>query len=178
MAHPHTNELRDDPDITSIERITLDELESPVVKQGANYWSALRGTRRFPSRKDLHPRDVASVLPHMVLIKVIDGGDDFEYRIVGEVQAQAYGHRLQGRRVSQIAAERPAYGHHVRGAYRNICESGEPIAVRGQIGSDFTYLKYTYCEHIALPLSNDDKNVDHILIFSTYVARAFADGKK
>ena len=178
MAHSQTHELREDPHITSIERITLDELESPVVKQGANYWSALRGTRRFPSRKDLHPRDVASVLPHMVLIKVIDGGDDFEYRIVGEVQAQAYGHRLQGRRVSQIAAERPAYGHHVRGAYRRICESGEPIAVRGQIGSDFSYLKYTYCEHIALPLSNDDKNVDHILIFSTYVARAFADGKK
>jgi len=177
MAHSQVNKYRDVSDITSIERVTLDELESPVVKQGARYWNALRGTKRFPSRNDLHPRDVASVLGNMVLIKVIDGGKDFEYRIVGEVQAKAFGYRLQGRRVSQIAVERPAYGCSLRGAYRNICEDGEPIAVRGHIGSDFAYLKFAYCEHIALPLGNDD-TVDHILIFSTYVARTFADGKK
>jgi hypothetical protein len=174
----HLDPRQEIEDITSLESIMLDDLESPIVKLGAEYWRALRGIRRYPSRKDLHPRDVASVLGNMVLVKVIDGGNDFEYRIVGEVQAQAYGYRLQGRRISQIAAERPAYGHSVRGAYRRICESGEPVAVRGYIGSDFAHLKFAYCEHIALPLGATDDAVDHILIFSTYVARASADGKK
>ena len=178
MAPSQINKYCDVADITSIERVTLDDLESPVVRHGASYWNDLRGTKRFPSRKDLHPRDIASVLPSMVLIKVIDGGKDFEYRIVGETQARAFGYRLQGRRVSQIAVEHPAYGYALGGAYRRICESGEPIAVRGHIGSDFAYLKFAYCEHIALPLSNDDENVDHILIFSTYVAREFSAGKR
>ena len=162
-------------DITSVHPVTLDDLENIVVRQGAEYWLSLRRGRRYPARKDLSPRDMQTLLRNLVLVKVIDGGKDFEYRIVGEAQAQAYGWRLQGRRVSHIAAERPAYGHHVLGSYRHVRDYGEPLAVRAQMGGDFPYLKFVYCEHAVLPLGNNDSAVDHLLIFSSYIPRDFSD---
>jgi hypothetical protein len=172
---PQVNAHQEIGDITSVHPIMLDELENPIVKQGVDYWLSLRRGRRYPARKDLSPHDMIALLRNVVLVKVIDGGKDFEYRIAGEAQEQAYGWRLQGRRVSQVAAEKPAYGHHVLGSYRHVRESGEPLTVRAQIGSNFPYLKFVYCEHVVLPLGDDDSAVDHLLIFSAYVPRDFSN---
>ncbi len=41
----------------------------------------------MPARSELSPRDVRAILHNIVLIRVIDGGRDYEYRIVGGVFA-------------------------------------------------------------------------------------------
>ena len=172
---PQIEARRNIEDITSVHPIALDELENPIVKQGIDYWLSLRRGRPYPARKDLSPRDMIALLRNVVLVKVIDNGEDFEYRIVGEAQDQAYGWRLQGRRISQIAAEWPAYGHHVLGSYRHVRENRVPLCVRARIGSDFPYLKFVYCEHAVLPLGDDDSAVDHLLIFSAYIPRELSN---
>jgi hypothetical protein len=45
------------------------------------------------------------------------------------------------------------------------------------MGADFPNAKYTYCESMFLPLGAGDDAVDHLMMFSTYVARTFVNGK-
>jgi len=47
------------------------------------YWSGKRGQRAMPCRADIDPGDVRALLPHILLIDVLEGGADFRYRLVG-----------------------------------------------------------------------------------------------
>ncbi|MBU6298124.1 MAG: PAS domain-containing protein [Alphaproteobacteria bacterium] len=178
MPNPTTVEPHEGSDATFFEPVTIDELESQVVKLAANYWNTLRGSRRYPARQDLRPRDIAPILRNMVLAKVIDGGADFEFRIAGDAQVQAYGVPFQGKRLSEVGPQNNAFSASVRGIYRHVVESAAPIAVRGRMGAGFPNVKFAYCESLFLPLGPSDDVVDHILVFSTYVERTFTENKK
>ena len=178
MANWNIPEPRESSDTTFFEPITIDELESPVVKLGADYWNRLRGSRRYPAREDLRPRDIASILRNMVLAKVIDGGADFEIRIAGDAQVQAFDVTFQGKRLSEVGKPHNAFNAAIRSIYRYVTESAAPIAVRGRVGAGFPNVKFSYCESLFLPLGPTDDVVDHVLLFSTYVARAFTDDQK
>jgi hypothetical protein len=162
------------PAKTFVETITLDQLDSSVVRLGANYWRSLRNGRKFPARENLSPRDLAGVLRNMVLVKVLDGGADFEYRIVGDAQVCAYSIPLQGRRFSEVAADAPRFGRVLRGLHTQICQTGEPFAIRGRVGRDVPQANFIYCESAFLPLGASDAAVDHVLVFSTYIVRNFS----
>jgi hypothetical protein len=162
------------PDQTAVHTVTLDELDSPVLKLAADYWRSLRKGRRFPARKDLHPRDMAGILRDIVLVRIIDGGADYEYRIVGDAQAQAYAVPLQGRRISEIAVTAPWFGHIATTVYEHVRRSGEPLILRGRIGREFPEAKFVYHETVFLPLGASDDAVDHLLIVATNVFGAFS----
>ncbi|MGC9952764.1 MAG: PAS domain-containing protein [Rhizomicrobium sp.] len=162
------------PDQTAVHVVTFDELESPIVKRAADYWLSLRNGRRFPAREDLHPRDMAGFLRDMALVKIIDGGADYEYRIIGDAQAQAYSVPLRGRRISEIAVTAPWFGQIAANTYEYVRRSGEPLAMRGGVGREFPEAKFVYNENVFLPLGASDDAVDHLLIVSTNVFDAFS----
>ena len=124
--------FQDIPDYTAVHAVALDELDSAVLKLAAEYWRSRLNGRRFPARGDLQPRDLAGILRDMVLVKIIEGGADYEYRIVGDAQAQAYTVPLQGRRISEISVAAPWFGHIAAFTYEYVRRSGEPVAMRGQ----------------------------------------------
>ena len=156
-------------DHIAVHAVTLDELDSGVLKLAAKYWRSLRDGRRFPARKDLHPRDMAGILRDVILVRIIDGGADYEYRIVGDAQAQAYTVPLQGRRISEIAVTAPWFGHIAAFTYEYVRRSGEPLAMRGRIGREFPEAKFVYHESVFLPLGANGDAVDHLLIVSTNI---------
>ena len=160
------------PNVTSFELITLDKLESPAVIAGNTYWQNLRGTRRFPARQDMHPRDFASLLRDMLLVQVIDSGADFKFRITGDAHVQAYAIPFQGRRLNEFVEMAPAFCFSLRSVFAHVAQTGSPAALRGRMGTDFPNANYAYCENIFLPLGVKD-TVDHILGFSTYLSRDF-----
>ncbi len=162
-------------DVTSMERITLDDLECPTIRAGVDYWRFLRGQRLFPAREDLRPRDIAGLLRSMSLIRVADG--DFQYRVVGDSIVQAYDITLQARWLSDIETEMPAFGSFVRPIFRHLVESRNAVAVRGRIGYYSPHLNFTHYENVLLPLGPDDDTVDHILVFSNYVMRMASGGR-
>ena len=166
------------PDKTSVEAITLDQLNDPAVRFGATYWRLLRKNRRFPTREELSPRDMAAVLRNMILVKVLDGGADFEYRIVGDAQVCAYGIPLQGRRLSEIAVEAPRFGRILQRLVTQVSREGAPLAIRGRVGRDVPEANFIYCESALLPLGASPDVVDHVLIFSAYIVRAFSSDRK
>ena len=89
--------------------LALDKLESPIVRQGLDYWLKLRGDRLYPSRSEMAPRELASLLRHVVLLRVVAGGADYEYRIVGDAHVISHGFNMQGMRVSDVDKFSPGY---------------------------------------------------------------------
>jgi len=174
MSQPAILGPHETPENTQARQIALDELENPAVRLGVGYWRSLRGARRYPARGDLRPRDMAGILGHMILVKVLEDGD-FEYRIVGDAQVQAYARPFQGKRVSEVVRDWPVFGRIVKGIYTTVAGSGEPFALRGAVGRDFPDAKFVYSEHAFLPLGA--QTVDHLMVVSHYAARPFANGE-
>jgi hypothetical protein len=149
--------------------LTLEEIEAATLRQIAEYWMRLKGERRFPARADVTPRALGKLLRHVMLIKVLE--NDYEYRIVGDVQVQAYGENYQGMRLSELARERPKFAEGLKIFYDGVRMGRSPFAYRGWIGRDMPDTRYSYHEIALFPLGATDAAVDHILIAGIYVPR-------
>ncbi|HEY8950158.1 MAG TPA: PAS domain-containing protein [Rhizomicrobium sp.] len=155
---------------TSVELVSPETLDSRPVRLAVHYWQNLRRLQRFPARDMIVPRDMAPFLRNIVLIRVIDGGRDYEYRIVGDACVQAFGSNFQGARLTEVEAVNPAYGLATRAAYEHVRTTGAPFALRGWI-SPSTPSLFSYHETALLPLGKQDA-VDYILAASSYTPRA------
>lgn len=146
----------------------IGDARSPFVKKGVDYWQSLCGQRRFPARSDLTLRGMAPFLPHVVIIGVIDGGADYDYRYVGEAEREAFKSYFKGIRLTQIEAHAPEFGAILRSAYQQVRSAGLPFIVRGR--SD---LEKSYRETAFLPLGAGEEAVDHLLIVGVQVPEPF-----
>ncbi|GEM_PF-846505 len=155
--------------------VAPEQATDPYVKMGVEYWCSVRGARRFPARADLTLRGMAAVLPYAVIVSVIDGGADYEFRYVGEQQRQAFHTSFKGMRVSQIEAAAPALGAILRGAYEQVRASGTPYVARGAVDHGVPGANPLFHESVFLPLSASDNAVDHLLIVGVQVPEPFWD---
>jgi hypothetical protein len=156
------------PDASSIEIVAAGALDSGPVSAGVQYWSALKGARPFPSRNELVPGKMAKFLRNIVLVRVIDDGADYEYRVVGDAHVQAQGFNFRHMRLKEIEAKRIDFA--TRATYEHVRTTGLSFAVRGWIGRRVPQSRFSYHETAFLPLGENGK-VDHLLIVSTYVPR-------
>jgi hypothetical protein len=165
------------PKFSTIEHPSLDELVTPPVRFGVDYWCKLRGTRRFPARGDLQFRALAGMLRTMSLLRVLDGGADFEHRFVGDAQVRAFNVVLQNRKFSEIAKEAPQLIAISRPHFLHVVESRSPLGLKGRTGLDADAVAFTEVEEVFLPFGDSDAAVDHIAVFSSYSLRlaSFAD---
>ena len=157
------------PQYSSGRILTVDQIESAAVREVAQYWARLKGERPFPARADLKPRDLKMLLRHVMLLKVLDG--DYEYRIVGDVQVQAYGENYQGMCLSELALTHPKFAEGMKIFFDGVRMGRSPFGYRGWIGRDMPETKYSYHEIGYFPLGATDDAVDHILIAGVYVPR-------
>ena len=151
--------------------ISLSDIDSPTLQLGITYWRDLCGDRKFPSRADVTPRGLGQLLRNTMLLRVIEGGKDFEYRIVGDAYAVAHGFSFQGLRLTQIREISAEYTDMVRPVYDFVVRDAEPVAVRGWVARGGLKTESIYAECVYLPLGPNEKTVDHILAFSVYVPR-------
>jgi hypothetical protein len=150
---------------TSFEVSDIDRIRSAIVRKGVDYWLALRGARAFPTREDIRPRDIAPILTNMVIAKVVDGGLDFELRIVGDEVSRAHCTPLINRRLSEIQAELPRTVDHWIATYRRVMETRMPSVIFVDVGYEAPEVNYTYAEIACLPLGPSDDVVDHLVTF-------------
>jgi hypothetical protein len=145
--------------------ITLDTVQSPVVRDARDTWMRLRGERRMPSRADMTPRAMRGFLKYLSLLEVLDGGRDFRFRISGDVVNIQQGMTLQGLTTSDWDAKLPGFGTHMRRVYHRVFRRGEPVAYSG------LYLRaadqHTFShESFMAPLGDDGETVDHLIVVS------------
>jgi len=155
----------------SSHRIALAEIDSTILLQGAAYWRGLCRERKFPARAEVTPRGLAGLLRYTTLLRVIDGGKDYEYRIVGDAYVMAHGVSFQGKRWSDTDKLSPGYHAMIKSTYDRVVHKGEPVAMRGWIERGGKSSGLVYSEYVFLPLGEDDRTVDHILVFAVYVPR-------
>lgn len=151
--------------------VPLDQIESPVVRRGLDYWLKVRGSRSYPARENIVPRDLAGLLRHVVLLRLIDGGADYEFRIVGDAHVISHGFNMQGLKVSDVDIYSPGYGPVLKSLYDRVVRRREAYAFRGWLERGDQKQKYIYSESVFMPLGPDGRTIDHILNFSVYVPR-------
>ena len=158
----------------SIERpggpISIDLVESETVRSGVAYWRRISAGRKYPDRNDINPRDIRGLLRNVILLRVIDSGRDYEYRIVGDAHVIAHGFSMHGKNLSQMDDHAPGYSTVVKELYDYPVRRGAPLALRGWLSMGEHGSEFLYSESVFLPVGPNDKTVDHVLNFSVYVA--------
>jgi hypothetical protein len=149
--------------------IGIDLVESEIVRAGVAYWRRLRSTRKFPDRNDMTPRDIRGLLRNVVLLRVIDDGRDYEFRIVGDAHVIAHGFSMQGKNLSQMDDHAPGYGAVLKELYDYPVRRGTPLALRGWLSMGEDGAEFVFSESVFLPLGPNDETIDHVLNFSVYV---------
>ncbi len=152
------------PGGSSFEMRDIADVDDPLLLRGITYWNALRGTRKFPAREQIEPRAIAPLLSRTVIIKVVEGGTDFEYIIVGDEVERAYKAKLIHRRVSEVARELPNTVGFWNDRYRDVCRTHKPVFVRMVAGHDGE-ANFSEGQVVLLPLGVSDEQVDHMITF-------------
>lgn len=122
----------------------------------------------MPRREDMTPRDFAGLLRNAALLKVVDNGQDFEFRIVGDAHIEAHGIDVLGKRLPALDAFSPGYGEALRAVCTRVRDHARPSALRGWFGPRKDPHGSLQHESVFLPFGNGPMT-DHILIVSVYM---------
>lgn len=147
---------------------SIDDAESSVIRDGIAYWHTLRGGRRFPDRAQVTLRGLGRLARYAILVRVIDGGNDYEYRFVGNVPVSAIGVDFQGKRMSA-----PEVGAVMRANYRQklfdqVVRTGQAWVFKSRLIDDLGLKLPVRSETVYLPLGQDEGAVDHLLGFTVF----------
>lgn len=143
--------------------IALEALENPLVLKGLAAWKSARGARRMPAKADLTPRAMIEFLKHTALLRVLDGGEEFVFRVVGDQIALQQGAPVAGKTMAEIDTMLPGHGTVLKRIYQGVMTAGVPLAFRGW------YLRpadrHPFChEVVILPVADDGETIDHLFV--------------
>lgn len=158
-----------DADSRRCRYVPLSAIDSPILVKALDLWNGLKAKGLRPARTDVTPRLLKPILRNTSLVKVMDGGADYEYRIVGDAFVQAHGRSFQGLRWSETSELSPGFHKFIKPVYDRVVRDGEPLAMRGWIERGGVRESHIYCEYLYLPLG--EPAVDHILIAAVYLRR-------
>jgi hypothetical protein len=131
-----------------------------------DYWQRTRGGRTMPGRMDIAPTDMKAHLPHILLVDVINDGEDFRYRLVGSQLQRYFDGNPTGKLMSETLA---VFGadtvRDTLDAYRLAVVRGTPVRIRGTGAIYRQDLKYF--DALLTPLSDDATRVN--MIFGTFL---------
>jgi hypothetical protein len=146
-------------------KIAVEELGSAHLHDALALWRRKRGPNRYPRREDIAPSDMKSFLRYVTLLRALDGGCDFEFRIAGDGMIVAYGgNNPIGKRLSEFSRE---FVDASMAALRSVLRHREPLAVKGTM--EKSEVESLLQETLFLPLGVDETAVDHVLVVSCFV---------
>jgi len=140
-------------------------LFAPDVRAFHRYWDSKRRGRAMPSRADIDPAEIVAFLPGIMLIDVIADARRFVYRLVGTREAAMRGRDPTGKSVSE--------GFYGASAEASMASYQDVVARRALRleRRQFTTPdgRYGREQVILLPLSDDDAEVNMILVYTHHM---------
>lgn len=137
-------------------------LENPTLAFLRDYWEKKRGGRRMPSRADIRPSELREHLAWVIMADVLNGGDDFRYRLIGTLVTEYFLTEATGKTVRESFEKLgPAVSHAVLAVMRTTTKERAPIHAFGD--ADAFATGYEAFDAIFLPLSDDGENANVIL---------------
>ena len=129
-----------------------------------DYWDGLRGLRSFPARTDVDPLDIPFILGSALLVDVLPTPRSFRIRLHGTDLANRMGKELTGRMLTDHPDE--AFRERAADSFTIVATTGRPFHSQRDriIGSQV----HRY-ETLMLPLSDDGRRVDTLLIGLIYL---------
>jgi hypothetical protein len=152
----------DDSPSTSI---SPGDLQQTYTRDAYAAWLAARGDRHMPSRADMSPRVMRKFLNYVALVEVLNGGEDFRFRVVGDGIATQQKLPLAGKTMADVDRMVPGFGGFLKGIYTRTLKHRDERAYRGTYMRTADRHPFNY-ETLVLPLSDDGETVDHILVIS------------
>lgn len=123
------------------------------------YWQAIGVDKRWPSRDDLDPADIPSLLGNVHLVDVQHDPLRFRYRLTGTNITWRLG--LDGRGKGPEEIPDPMIRHRAIETFSRVALSGRPRASQFDRAIDGVMVR---CDCLTLPLSSDQHRVDMLLI--------------
>jgi len=111
------------------------------------------------------------LLRYTKLVRVIDGGRDYECRTAGDAYVMAHGFSFRGKYLSEVKDLVPIYAATVKAIYDRVLATAAPVAIRGWVARGNHKGEHIYTEGAYLPLGPDEKTIDHVLVFAVFVPR-------
>lgn len=136
------------------------KVEHEQLESLYRHWLDRRENGSLPSRDSFDVMDLQPWMGHLILIAVIDGGEDFLYRLHGTTLVGIVGKDLTGRLVSGFRDERRRIG--LTRKYRQVVRSGEPLFIT--CDHNPVELNFKSIRKLILPLSDNGRDVDMLLV--------------
>lgn len=137
--------------------------ESAMIKNAIladlfGFWSAKRSNLgRTPARRDISPAEIKALLPHIAIADVIDGGEDFRFRICGTAITEEAGVELTGKNWLSF----PNTDTMIERS-RDLVRTGTPYYATN-IRAVWAPKDFQHYSVLALPLSKDGDTIDMVL---------------
>ena len=131
-----------------------------------HYWENRRGANAMPRRQDIAPSDMRAHLRHVLLADVIDGGQDFRYRLVGSELQRYFAGNPTGRLMSDaLAPFGPETVSRTIATYRSVVQRRKPLRIRGS-GVLYNQEAKTF-DALLAPLAGDGDTAN--MVFGTFL---------
>ena len=128
------------------------------------YWLEKKGTKHVPSRSDLDPIDIPSLLPNIFLFDVMWDPLDYRMRLVGTRLVQVMERDCTGMHFDEIYQGERALK--VREDYDRVAMKFEPVY--SEIRAGWMNRNYLTYYRLMLPLSDDGLRVNMMLGLTTF----------
>jgi hypothetical protein len=139
------------------------EISKPRLQKFYSYWLARKGSRRFPSRRDIDPLEFGYLLPDMMLVDVLRVPMRFRVRVHGTEMVRRAHYDLTGKLLDDLPTT--DYRNYVIERCRQLVETGEPTLVHYNRMLDGRHHRH---EAIWLPLSEDGVSVTQLICGLVY----------
>ena len=138
---------------------SADSLDSARLVAVHDAWKRLAMGRLAPKREEITPALLKSALPWIWMIDVVDGGQDFRFRIAGDRVVQFLGRRYAGLLLSEFL-DQPFF-QRMRAILEQSVKHKRPLAA-GPMRSNMEGKEFLELEVVVLPLSEDGLHVTTI----------------
>ncbi len=119
----------------------------------------------MPSRADLDPAEIRTILPCVFLLDVTQDPLDFRYRLIGTKMASHLNRDLTGSWMSELPHQRPP--SRIWSACAKVVETRAPLS------SDTPYVgklhEFRKTEDLILPLSADGETVNMLFVTADFL---------
>ena len=136
----------------------MPKMADPLIKRLYLYWRGKSGERAMPSRADIDPVDMRSMLGYLMLIDVLPGPHRFRVRLQGTELLWWIGRELTG--LSLDSLPRNELVTFAERCLSDVVATGAPYHWIGRHDLDGVLRRY---EALILPLASDGSRVDMLL---------------
>jgi len=136
------------------------KIASDVLRRLFEYWLTKKADRAAPTRADISPRELKFALPWFWMWDVVDGGEDFGFRLAGERIKTFMGDLAKAQRLSDFPQS--DFTDEVRYVFSECVKTRMPLIV-GPARTLYAPRNYRVVTNLVMPLSENGRDVSMLI---------------